>query len=415
MIQTIRGTKDILPQQINQWQFIADVFNKISSNYGYSEIRTPIFEKTEVYVRGVGDSTDIVNKEMYTFTDKGGESITLRPEMTAGLVRAVIQNSLLSVSPMQKLWYFGPFFRYERPQKGRMRQFHQYGAECIGSNFPESDVEVIMLADSLFKAAGIKNHKLLINTLGNDSTRTVYRNELIAYLKTKTESLSEDSKNRLEHNPLRVLDSKDPKDKEAVENAPYILDFLDTPSLEHFETCKKLLDASNVDYIVQPRLVRGLDYYCHTVFEFQSDALGAQDSLGGGGRYDGLFQQLGAKQTPAVGFALGVERMLLTLEAQQNLPQDEPVADIFIVAPNIELQPKVQNIATELRNKNLKTVTDLMRRSMKAQMREANRLNVKYTLIFGDSEAEKNCIQIKNMNTTEQIEISLDDLNNFQF
>ena len=381
MIQSVRGTKDILPDTVALWQFVENKFREISSLFCYDELRTPIFEKTEVFHRSIGEETDIVNKEMYTFLDKGGESITLRPEMTAALVRAVIQNSMLSQSGLLKLWYFGPFFRYERPQKGRLRQFHQFGAECIGSPYPESDVEVILLADTLFKALGIENYNLLINSLGNENSRKMYRDALINYLDSVKDDLSYDSKSRMDKNPLRVLDSKDEKDVNILVNAPRIIDYLDEPSLSHFNKVKVLLDNQNVKYIISPKLVRGLDYYSHTVFEFQSSYLGSQDSFGGGGRYDGLIGQLGGKDTPAVGFALGVERLLMIIEAINN-KNNELITnpDFFIIGFGDEAEKYSQESAMILRNRNFKVAIDLNRRSMKAQLREANRLNVKYSI-----------------------------------
>ncbi|MDQ1267344.1 MAG: histidyl-tRNA synthetase, partial [Bacteroidota bacterium] len=332
MIQSIRGTKDILPGQSAQWQFIEKVFKEISQLYGYGEMRTPIFEKTELFSRGIGEGTDIVNKEMYTFTDRGGESITLRPEMTASIARAILQNSLLQQGSLLRIWYAGPLFRYERPQKGRLRQFHQYDAECIGSPFPESDVELILLANSLINGIGLNDYKLLINTLGSGEVRQQYRRELVAYLKSREGQLSADSRSRLDTNPLRTLDSKDPADAEIIAEAPRILDFLDSDSAAHFNNVKTMLESAGIQFEIQPRLVRGLDYYSHTVFEFQHNALGAQDSFGGGGRYDGLFSDLGGKPTPAVGFAFGIERMLLILENAAKLPQSLENTDIFIIA-----------------------------------------------------------------------------------
>jgi histidyl-tRNA synthetase len=402
MIQSIRGTKDTLPESMPLWHFVEQKFREVSALFTYEELRTPIFEKTEVFSRSIGENTDIVNKEMYTFTDRGGESVTLRPEMTAALVRSVIQNSLLHQNPLLRLWYFGPFFRYERPQKGRLRQFHQYGAECIGSPFPEADAEVIILADSLIKSLGITDYKLLINTLGSDESRTNYRNALIEYLMSFKENLSDDSRVRLETNPLRVLDSKDQRDIDIVQAAPIILDYLDGQSSDHFGKLRSILDSAEIKYIIQPRLVRGLDYYCHSVFEFQSEALGAQDSFGGGGRYDGLFSQLGGKQNPAVGFAMGVERLLLIIDSLENSKPQKPVNDFNIVLQNPDYFDFAQVITSKLRQKGYKVGIDLQRRSFKAQMREANSSGAKYAIIIGESEFENHQVQLKNMQTGEQ-------------
>lgn len=415
MIQSVRGTKDILPDDIHLWNFVEGVFKKISSNYGYSELRTPIFEKTEVFVRSIGEETDIVNKEMYSFLDRSNESITLRPEGTAPLVRAVIQNSLIQQSNLLRLWYYGPFFRYERPQKGRQRQFHQYGAECIGSEYPESDAEIISLACDILKGIGIKNFKVLINSLGNNESRDKYREELIAYLSNHLSELSEDSRRRFEKNPLRVLDSKDEKDIEITNTAPSILDFLDNESIEHFEGVKNILTKLDIDFTVHPKLVRGLDYYNHTVFEFQSSELGAQDSIGGGGRYNQLFTEFGAKQTPAVGFAFGVERLIIILE--KIIEKDKLVQkpDIFIVSALNPDDDYYISLVKKLRNMNLKVITDLNRRSFKAQMKESNRVGAKFALLLGEDEKNSNNITLKRLEDGFQQTISFDSIENFNF
>lgn len=415
MIQSVRGTKDILPDDIHLWNFVEGVFKKISSSYGYSELRTPIFEKTEVFVRSIGEETDIVNKEMYSFLDRSNESITLRPEGTAPLVRAVIQNSLIQQSNLLRLWYYGPFFRYERPQKGRQRQFHQYGAECIGSEYPESDAEIISLACDILKGIGIKNFKVLINSLGNNESRDKYREELIAYLSNHLSELSEDSRRRFEKNPLRVLDSKDEKDIELTNSAPSILDFLDKESIEHFEGVKNILTKLDIDFTVHPKLVRGLDYYNHTVFEFQSSELGAQDSIGGGGRYNQLFTEFGAKQTPAVGFAFGVERLIIILE--KIIEKDKLVQkpDIFIVSGLNPDDDYYLSLVKKLRNLNLKVITDLNRRSFKAQMKESNRVGAKFALLLGEDEKNSNNITLKRLEDGFQQTISFGSIENFIF
>jgi len=409
MIQNIRGTKDILPSQIQQWQRLEKIFSEVTSLYGYKELRTPIFEKTEVFSRSIGDTTDIVNKEMYTFTDKGGESVTLRPEMTAALVRSVIQHSLTHDVSSLRLWYFGPFFRYERPQKGRLRQFHQFGAECISSPYPESDVEIILLANQLINKSGIGNYTLAINTLGNTESRRLYKQELTKYLNDNKVKLSHESQNRLDINPLRVLDSKDEQDIIIAQNAPSILDFLDKESQQHFATVINLLSDTGVAFEIDNKLVRGLDYYCHTVFEFKSDALGAQDAFGGGGRYDGLFSQLGGKFTPAVGFAMGVERLLLIIESQleaNNQHYDE--CDVFVVCTSESLLQNAFKVSEMLRLRNLRTLSDLQRRSLKSQMRETNKINAKYCVIVGEEESARDSVIVKNLQNGEQSEIKLE-------
>lgn len=414
VIQSIRGTKDILPEEIKIWQYIEKTCRDISQKYGYSEIRTPIFEKTEVFARGVGAETDIVNKEMYTFSDRGGESITLRPEQTAALVRAVIQNNLLANTGALRLFYIGSYFRYERPQKGRLREFHQYGVECISSSFPESDAEVILLANSYIKSLGIKNYKLRLNSLGNDLTRKKYLEVLVKYLNSNISKLSQDSKNRVSTNPLRVLDSKHPDDSEIILGAPSILDYLDTDSLEHFELVKKYLDAAKIEYILDSTLVRGLDYYCNTVFEFQSDLLGSQDAFGGGGRYNKLFSELGGKDTPAVGFAMGIERLILILSAlKENTTKNSDISAV-VVPMEEKYYEYALVVASKLRDEmNISTQIDISRRSLKAQMRDADRLNAKYALIIGEEEFTNNSIMLKFLEEKRQEFIPLEQLKNY--
>lgn len=414
-MKTVKGTKDILPDQIGLWQYCEDIFRSVSGKFGYSEIRTPIFEYTKVFSRAIGNETDIVNKEMYTFEDRGGESITLRPEMTASVIRSVIQNSLHNKSSNLRLWYFGPFFRYERPQKGRMRQFHQFGAECILSPYPESDVENITLAVSVIKELGIKDFTLFLNSLGNKASRDLYREKLVKYLNSKKDQLSEESQRRLETNPLRVLDSKSPMDIAVNKDAPTILNYLDEESTEHFDAVKLQLDKLGIKYEIDPKLVRGLDYYSHTVFEFQSNVLGAQSSFGGGGRYNDMFQEFGEKPHPAVGFAMGVERIILILENQIKAEELSLSTDVYIISTSNSFVHYVNEIAGILRSKGLNVTNDLLRRSMKAQFREANKLNSRYCVIIGDDEFSKKSVQIKNMSNSEQIEVSKDTLENHEF
>ena len=415
MIQSIRGTKDLTPDIISQWQYLEEKCRKITSLFGYKELRTPIFEKTEVFSRSIGEATDIVNKEMYTFTDKGGESVTLRPEMTAALVRSVIQNNLTYDVSTLRLWYFGPFFRYERPQKGRLRQFHQFGAECISSPYPESDAEIIMLANDFINEIGIEKYHLELNSLGNIESRNTYRAALVKYLEANKHALSYDSQQRVESNPLRVLDSKDAKDSEIIKNAPVILDYLDDLSKNHFDLVIKLLESSSISYKIQPTLVRGLDYYSHTVFEFRSDELGAQDAFGGGGRYDGLFGQLGGKLTPAVGFAMGVERLLMILESINKLPDLGSDCDIYIISANEKFISYSNQIAMNLRGRGLRVFSELQRRSFKAQMREADKLKSKYSVLIGENEFDSGLVTIKNLQKGTQETIDFDKLADFIF
>ena len=413
LLQAIRGTKDILPNEIKNWQVLENVCRNISQRYGYNEIRTPIFEKTEVFLRGVGEGTDIVNKEMYTFEDKGGESLTLRPEQTAALVRAVIQNNLLANVNILRLFYIGSYYRYERPQKGRLREFHQYGVECLLSPYPESDVEVIMLADTFIKTIGIENYKLKINSLGNEASRKMYLDVLKKYLENNLDNMSEDSRRRVVTNPLRVLDSKHPDDIELLNNAPNILDYLDDESQLHFEKVKTYLDCADIKYEVIPSLVRGLDYYSHTVFEFQSNYLGSQDSFGGGGRYNKLFEELGGKPTPAVGFAMGMERLLLILDAidKNQVKKIEPL--VYVVPMSNEQYEYALKIASLLRNQvKINTVIDIQRRSFKAVLKDTDKLDADYALIIGEDEVKNNGVMLKNLKERKQQFIKIDELCN---
>ncbi len=408
MISSVRGTKDILPAEIPIWLFLESTFREVSTIFGFNEIRLPIFEKTEVFQRSIGENTDVVNKEMYTFSDRGGDSITLRPELTASVMRSVIQNNLLSQSSILRLWYYGPLFRYERPQKGRLRQFHQYGAELIGSMHPESDAEIISLAISIINKLGIKDYYLYLNSIGNNRSRQNYKKALVDYLKSYADKLSKDSQERLLKNPLRILDSKDPQDIEIIKNAPIIYDYFDEESLEHYQLTKELLRLSNIQYIENPFLVRGLDYYSHTVFEFQSPVLGAQDSFGGGGRYNELFREFGySNDVPATGFALGIERIILILETQNlKIPLEPP--KIYIAFNEWKYIYKVIEIAQILRSYGFSTVFDLNRRSLKAQLKEANKLGVKYSIIIGEEEIENNYLSIKCMEDGTQNKFPMD-------
>ncbi len=402
MINAVRGTKDILPNEIPIWYFVEKTLREVSTKFCFKEIRLPIFEKTEVFARSVGVDTDIVNKEMYTFLDRGGDSITLRPEMTASVVRAIIQNNLLADNSTLRLWYYGPLFRYERPQKGRLRQFHQYGAELVGSSEPEADVEIILLAKEIIEQLGIKEYTLFVNSIGNKNSRQNYLKELIRYFEAYYNKLSPESKERLKKNPLRILDSKDEKDREIINNCPKIYDYLDEESINHYKKVKELLLSNDVHFEESPFLVRGLDYYTHTVFEFQSPLLGAQDSFGGGGRYNDLFSEFGYKKViPATGFALGIERIILILSSiQNNLQNEDPFVYIAVNKP--EYYTKVFEIALWLRKQNIPTLFDLQKKSLKAQLKEANKLNTKFVIIIGEEEINSNSVTIKKMETSEQ-------------
>ena len=405
-IQAVRGTRDIHGEEMQKWHRAEQVFRDVAHAFSYQEYRTPIFEQAELFKRGVGQDTDIVGKEMYTFEDRGGDSLTLRPEMTAPIVRACMEHSLLHHNPIQRLWYAGPQFRYDRPQKGRYRQFHQFGAECIGSPHPEADAEIILLAYEALRRYGVTSFTLEINSLGTADVRSAYRAALIAFLEQHAGQLSEDSQKRMHANPLRVLDSKDERDKTVVAQAPLLRDYLDDASRAHMEAVLVLLDAAGVPYRVNPYLVRGLDYYNHIVFEFTTDALGTQNAIGGGGRYDPLFSILGGGEQSAVGFSIGIERMILLHDAEHADSVEKPAPHgVYISAIGDQARLPVQIIALRLRRKGVHVVTDLLRRSVKAQMKDANRENVAFSVMIGESELADQTAVVKNMITGEQVTV----------
>jgi histidyl-tRNA synthetase len=410
MIQAVRGTKDVLPDDSPHWHYVEDVFRRSAAQFGFQEIRPPMFEHTDLFARGIGEATDVVSKEMYTFLDMGKDSLTLRPEATAGIIRAVIEHTLVEKNPVVRLWYCGPMFRQERPQKGRYRQFHQFDAELIGSARPEADVEAIALAYHILRELGLSAFEVQINSLGNAASRTAYRDALLHHFRPLAERLSGDSRNRLERNPLRILDSKHPEDAEFVRSAPSILDTLDEASRAYFAQVQHLLTSLGIPFVVNPRLVRGLDYYSHTAFEFVTTKLGSQNAIGGGGRYDGLFEELGGKPTPGIGFALGVERVLLLLEEEQRLPEHRSAMDVYIVALDDESRAVGLGIAFALRKAGKAVVTDVLARSFKAQMRDADRTGARFVVIIGEAEREKNICIVKTMSTGEQVECGLEDV-----
>ncbi len=393
-IASVRGMNDVLPEQTPLWQWLEQRARAVLSAYGYREIRVPIVERTELFARGIGEVTDIVEKEMYTFEDRGGDSLTLRPEGTAGCVRAAEEHGLL-YNQTQRLWYTGPMFRYERPQAGRYRQFHQIGAETFGMEGPDIDAEVILLTARLWKALGLADIVTLeLNTLGDPDDRARYRDALVAFLREHRERLDEDSKNRLERNPLRVLDSKDPGTREVLKDAPRLADHLGDAARDHFEQLKALLDAAGIEYLINPNLVRGLDYYGRTVFEWTTDALGAQGTVCAGGRYDGLVAQLGGKPTPAVGFGMGLERLVLLLEKQgQELPG--PVA-IYITAMG-NVQPQALALAERLRDAlpGVGIQCHCGGGGFKSQMKKADRSGARYALILGEDEVAAGQVTVK--------------------
>ena len=400
VIQAIRGTKDILPEEIGYWQLIESVTAQILSRAAYQEIRAPIFEQTHLFERGIGEATDIVGKEMYTFQDRGDRSITLRPEGTAGVVRAYIQHRLNAAGGVQRLWYRGPMFRYERPQAGRQRQFHQIGVESIGSADPRADVEVIALATDILETLGLNQLQLTLNSVGDRADRQRYRQALIDYLTPYKEELDADSQQRLSRNPLRILDSKDKRTQEINRNAPSILDYLADGSKQHFDRVRQLLSDLGIAYELNPCLVRGLDYYTHTAFEIISHDLGAQATVCGGGRYDGLVAELGGAETPAVGWAIGMERLILLLQQSRAAPKLTP--DFYLVSRGDKAEAAALVLAQRLRAADFRVELDMSGSAFAKQFKRADRSGAPACLILGDAEAENETIQLKWMKTKEQ-------------
>ncbi|MBU7554954.1 histidine--tRNA ligase [Pediococcus ethanolidurans] len=413
--QRPKGTADILPEEAVAWSYIENVAKKLFANYRFNEIRTPMFENFEVFSRSAGDTSDIVTKEMYDFHDKGDRHITLRPEGTAGVVRAFVENKLYGPEQIKpvKLYYMGPMFRYERPQSGRLREFHQIGVEAFGSESPNLDVEVISMGMHLLKKLGIQNLKLVINSLGDKETRKAYREALIAYLEPHFDELSDDSKERLHRNPLRVLDSKDKNDQKLVANAPSILDYLSDDSKQHFETVKQLLGDLNIPYEVESSMVRGLDYYNHTIFEIMAHdkVLGDGDvTVCAGGRYNGLVEELGGPETPGIGFGLGVERLLLLMQAQNAaLPKTNDL-DVYVVAIGDETKAETLKIVEKVREYGFSADQDYLNRKPKSQFKTANRLNAKIVMTIGNDELAKQVVNLKVMATGDEQQVKLEDV-----
>ncbi len=409
MIKAITGTKDILPNEIPNWYNLEEIVKNTMNSFNYKEIRTPIFEETRLFSRGIGEATDIVSKEMYTFIDRSETSVTLKPEMTASVVRALIEHSLDKQFQLNKFFYISPMFRQERPQAGRFRQFHQFGAEALGSSSPALDAEMIILAYQILKKLGLSNFVVKINSLGLPASRENYKSILQDYLKPHLNNLSEESKKRYETNILRLFDSKDERDQKIMENAPTLIEHLDEASLEHFNEVKEMLHVAEIPFEVDPKLVRGLDYYTHTTFELVSGSVGSQSALCGGGRYDLLVNQLGERDVPGIGFAAGIERILLAMENEKVISETQPQIDFYIVRLEKELTKKVFEIATKLRAKN--TVEfDYSQRSVKAQMREANRLGATKVLMIGGDEFQRGTAVLKNMQDGSQEEILLAEI-----
>ncbi len=418
-IQLPKGTFDVLPygaqevwQLSRNWQFVESVCREVASLYGYEEIRTPLYERTELFQRGVGETSDIVMKEMFTFQDRGERWISLRPEGTASVMRAFLENQMAPLKPVHKLFYLGPMFRYERPQSGRYRQHHQFGVEVIGAAKPEQDAEAIDLLFQIYKKLGLRNIKVNVNTVGDTETRARFKEALLSYLKPFFNELSQDSQVRFEKNPLRILDSKDPKDREIIKEAPSILEYLSEPAKNHFQELCHLLDIIQIPYAINDRIVRGLDYYNKTVFEFVTEDLGAQNTIGGGGRYDGLLATFGGPDLAGIGFGTGLERILQVMQAQQLLNLEESHPLIYFIPLGDQAREKCFSLATICRRQGWKVEIDLSAKKMQNSLQNAIKLKATYSAILGDAELEQEMIQLKHMETREQKEIPLNDLLN---
>jgi histidyl-tRNA synthetase len=409
-IQALRGTRDILPEEVGYWQNVEAIAQQILNRAAYQEIRPPIFERTELFERGIGEATDVVGKEMYTFNDRATppRSITLRPEGTAGVLRSFIQNNLYATGGVQRLWYTGPMFRYENPQAGRQRQFHQLGVEVLGSADPRADVEVIAIATDILQTLGLKDLRLDINSVGNPEDRPRYRQALVDYLTPYKDELDPDSQDRLTRNPLRILDSKDERTQKIVEAAPSILDYLGMDSRRHLEKVQQLLTDVGIRYQLNPRLVRGLDYYTYTAFEIQSDNLGAQATVCAGGRYDGLVAQLGGPQTPGVGWGMGLERLILLLQKLQQPPR--PALDFYMISRGEAAEAQALQLAQKLRQAGFAVELDLSGSAFGKQFKRADRSGAVACLVLGDAEAESKTLNLKWLKSGEQEAIAQADL-----
>lgn len=406
-----RGTKDITPKDAYKWNYVENKFREICSLFGYEEMRTPVFEHTELFKRSVGDTTDIVQKEMYSFTDKGGRDITLKPEGTAGVVRAFIENKLYADTQPTKLFYITPCFRYERPQAGRQRQFHQFGIEALGSDKPSLDAEVIALAVQFFTEVGLKDLAVSINSVGCPTCRAEYNARLKEYLDAKSDVLCETCLERKDKNPMRVIDSKNPTCKENLNDIPFMVDHICDDCKDHFEKLQTYLKEMDINFVVDKTIVRGLDYYKKTAFEIISNDIGSQSTVCGGGRYDGLVEQLGGpKGVSGIGFALGAERLLLTME-NNNIEIENPYAtDIFIVTIGDEAKTKSFKLLKDLRTNHISAENDHLDRSVKAQFKYSDKINAKFTIVIGDDELANDTATLKNMSTSEQTTIKLSEI-----
>lgn len=408
-IQRPKGTQDLLPGTIEQWQYLEETIRLVCREYGYEEIRTPIFEATELFKRGVGQTTDIVQKEMYTFLDKGNRSMTLRPELTASVCRAYVEDKLYGQPQPMKLYYIGPMFRYERPQSGRFRQFHQFGVEVLGADQPLVDAEVISLVWNLYKRLGLIGLEVHVNSVGCPICRARHREQLQEYLADRKAGLCNDCQERFERNPLRILDCKNPACQAATAGAPTTKDTLCEDCSTHFERVLELLGRAGVVYRVNPRLVRGLDYYTKTAFEVMVEEIGAQSAICGGGRYDKLVEEIGGPPTPGIGFAMGIERVLAALQVQDKLPEEEPKLFAMLIALGEKAQTEGFALVSTLRSQGIPVGIDLLGRSLKNQLKSANRQGVRYAFILGEEELTRNVLVIKDLMLGEQTEVPLVD------
>lgn len=409
-MQALKGTHDILPEEVYKWDYMEGVIRDVCARYGYKEIRTPIIEATELFQRGIGDTTDVVTKEMYTFTDRGNRSVTLRPENTASAVRAYLEHKMYGDQQVHKMFYIGSMFRYDRPQAGRYREFHQFGLEVLGASSPLADAEVIAMACEIFHKLGLKDLDLHLNSIGDKNCRPAYRKKLIEFFEGKKDQLCDDCRERLYKNPLRILDCKEEGCRRASVGAPEITDYLCDECHMKFEAVKHYLDSLGISYTVDPRLVRGLDYYTNTAFEIQYPPLGAQSAVCGGGRYDGLVEEIGGPSTPGIGFAIGLERLLLALEMQNLIPAPKAQKRVYIAALGEDAVAEGFKIQEELRGLGVVTDMDLQGRSLKGQMKQAGKLASQFTVIIGSNELEKGAAAVKNMDTGTQQDIPFADI-----
>ena len=408
LIKAVRGTKDIIGEEAKKYVYISNVAQKMFENYGYNFVKTPIFEETELFKRGIGEATDVVEKEMYTFKDRGDRSITLRPENTASLVRCYLENAIYAKEEISRFYYNGSMFRYERPQAGRQREFNQIGLEVFGEKSPKVDAEVIAIGYKFLKKLGISDLEVKINSVGSNASRTVYREKLIEHFSKHLDDMCDDCKDRINRNPLRLLDCKVDKDKDFYKSAPNIIDFLFEDERKHYEDVKKYLDVFGIKYTEDPTLVRGLDYYSSTVFEIITNKLGSQGTVLGGGRYDNLLKELGDKDIPAVGFATGVERIMMLLG--ENYPKNNP--DVYIAWLGENTSETALKIAESLRDNDIKVYIDYSEKGMKSHMKKADKLSVRYCIILGEDELNKGIVLLKDFSTREQKEVKIEEIIN---